>query len=92
MDTDYINDYISSINKALGVYVSVSVEEAVLKRYALYGYCIGNKVLCWSELFEQLDEYTKKLHIIHAYSFCWMLILLDAELSIPTILHQYSFC
>lgn len=76
MDRDYIANYINSINNTLGIYVSVSVEEAVLKRYALYGYCIGNKVFCWSELFEQLDDYTKKLHIIHAYS-----ILLDADIS-----------
>lgn len=76
MYKEYITKYISSINKTLGVYVSASVEEAVLKRYALYGYCIGNKMICWSELFKHLDEYMKKIHIIHAYA-----ILLDADIS-----------
>lgn len=76
MNKEYITNYISQINESLGIYVSVSVEEAVLKRYALYGYCIGNKVFCWSELFEQLDEHSKELHIIHAYA-----LLLDADIS-----------
>lgn len=76
MNKEYITNYISKINESLGIYVSISVEEATLNRYALYGYCIGNKVFCWSELFEQLDEHTKELHIIHAYA-----LLLDAEIS-----------
>ena len=76
MDKEYITNYINKINESLGIYVSVSVEEAVLNRYALYGYCIGNKVLCWSELFKQLDEHSKELHIIHAYA-----LLLDADIS-----------
>ena len=56
--------------------ISVTVEEATLLRYALYGYCIGNKVFCWSELFDALGEYHKQLHIIHAYA-----IIYDAEIS-----------
>ena len=76
MDKQYILNYIRKINEALGIYVSVSVEEAILQRYALYGYCKGNKMYCWSELFDQLDVHTKELHIIHAYT-----ILLDADIS-----------
>lgn len=76
MNKEYITDYINRINETLGVYVSVSIEEAVLNRFALYDYCIGNKVYCWSELFEKLDQHTKELHIIHAYA-----ILLDADIS-----------
>lgn len=76
MDKEYITNYISEINELLGIYVSVSVEEATLNRYALYGYCIGNKLFCWSELFEQLDKHVKELHIIHAYA-----LLLDADIS-----------
>ena len=56
--------------------ISATVEEATLLRYALYGYCIGNKVFCWSELFDVLEEYHKQLHIIHAYA-----IIYDAEIS-----------
>lgn len=70
MDRDYITNYINSINNTLGIYVSVSVEEAVLKRYALYGYCIGNKVFCWSELFEQLDDYTKNYTLFMRIQSC----------------------
>lgn len=76
MDKEYITDYINLINKSLGINVSVSVEEAVLTRYALYGYCVGNKMYCWSELFERLDGYLKNIHIIHAYA-----LLMDADIS-----------
>ena len=55
MDKEYITDYINIINESLGINVSGSVEEAVLTRYALYGYCVGNKMYCWSELFERLE-------------------------------------
>ena len=76
MNTDYIKNYIELINETLDVYVSVEIKEAILQRYALYGYCIGNIVFCWDELFEALGEYHKKLHIIHAYT-----MILDAEIS-----------
>lgn len=76
MNMNYILNYIQSINEEMGIYVSVIVEEADLHRYALYGHCIGNRVICWSELFEVLEEQQKKLHIIHAYT-----MILDAEIS-----------
>lgn len=76
MDKAYIMNYIKQLNNTLDVYVSVDVEEAPFQRYALYGYSIRNKIYCWSELFDQLYEHTKELHIIHAYT-----ILLDADIS-----------
>lgn len=75
MNRDYILNYVNSLNEALDADISVTVEEAVLQRYALYGHCIG-KALCWSELFEVLDDYHKKLHIIHAYA-----MIMDAVIS-----------
>ncbi len=76
MNKEYILNYIKIINGTMNANISVTVEEATLLRYALYGYCIGNKVFCWSELFDVLEEYHKQLHIIHAYA-----IIYDAEIS-----------
>ena len=76
MNKEYILNYIEIINGTMNANISVTVEEATLLRYALYGYCIGNKVFCWSELFDALGEYHKQLHIIHAYA-----IIYDAEIS-----------
>ena len=76
MNKEYILNYIKIINGTMNANISVTVEEATLLRYALYGYCIGNKVFCWSELFDALGEYHKQLHIIHAYA-----IIYDAEIS-----------
>ena len=76
MNNEYILNYIKAINGTMNANISVTVEEATLLRYALYGYCIGNKVFCWSELFDALEEYHKQLHIIHAYA-----IIYDAEIS-----------
>ena len=76
MNNEYILNYIKAINGTMNANISVTVEEATLLRYALYGYCIGNKVYCWSELFDVLEEYHKQLHIIHAYA-----IIYDAEIS-----------
>lgn len=76
MNNEYILNYIKTINGTMNAKISVTVEEATLLRYALYGYCIGNKVFCWSELFDALGEYHKQLHIIHAYA-----IIYDAEIS-----------
>ena len=76
MNNEYILNYIKAINGTMNANISVTVEEATLLRYALYGYCIGNKVFCWSELFDALGEYHKQLHIIHAYA-----IIYDAEIS-----------
>ena len=76
MNKEYIINYIKTINGTMNANISVTVEEATLLRYALYGYCIGNKVFCWSELFDVLEEYHKQLHIIHAYA-----IIYDAEIS-----------
>lgn len=75
MNRDYILNYVNSINEALDTDITVIVEEAVLQRYALYGHCKG-KVLCWSELFDILDDEYKQLHIIHAYA-----MILDAVIS-----------
>ena len=76
MNNEYILNHIKAINGTMNANISVTVEEATLLRYALYGYCIGNKVYCWSELFDVLEEYHKQLHIIHAYA-----IIYDAEIS-----------
>ena len=76
MNKEYILNYIKTINGTMNAKISATVEEATLLRYALYGYCIGNKVFCWSELFDVLEEYHKQLHIIHAYA-----IIYDAEIS-----------
>ena len=76
MNNEYILNHIKAINGTMNANISVTVEEATLLRYALYGYCIGNKVFCWSELFDVLEEYHKQLHIIHAYA-----IIYDAEIS-----------
>ena len=76
MNNEYILNHIKAINGTMNANISVTVEEATLLRYALYGYCIGNKVFCWSELFDALEEYHKQLHIIHAYA-----IIYDAEIS-----------
>ena len=76
MNKEYILNYIKTINGTMNANISVTVEEATLLRYALYGYSIGNKVFCWSELFDALEEYHKQLHIIHAYA-----IIYDAEIS-----------
>ena len=76
MNKEYILNYIKTINGTMNAKISATVEEATLHRYALYGYCIGNKVFCWSELFDVLEEYHKQLHIIHAYA-----IIYDAEIS-----------
>ncbi|MEE0873591.1 MAG: hypothetical protein UIH27_09035 [Ruminococcus sp.] len=76
MNKEYILNYIKTINGTMNANISVTVEEATLLRYALYGYCIGNKVFCWSALFDVLGEYHKQLHIIHAYA-----IIYDAEIS-----------
>ena len=76
MNKEYILNYIKTINGTMNAKISATVEEATLLRYALYGYCIGNKVFCWSELFDALGEYHKQLHIIHAYA-----IIYDAEIS-----------
>ncbi|MCQ4022801.1 hypothetical protein [Ruminococcus sp. zg-924] len=76
MDKEYILNYVNEINKAMDTNVKVELQEATLYRYALYANCIENKIICWSELFNNLSEEQKKLHIIHAYT-----ILLDAQIS-----------
>ena len=76
MDKEYILNYVNEINNTMDTYVKVKVQEAELHRYALYANCTENKIICWSELFDNLSEEQKKLHIIHAYA-----ILLDAKIS-----------
>lgn len=76
MNKEYILNYVDKINQIMDTYVKVEVQEATLHRYALYGNSTENKILCWSELFDNLTEEQKKLHIIHAFT-----ILLDAQIS-----------
>ena len=42
MNNEYILNYIKAINGTMNANISVTVEEATLLRYALYGYSIGN--------------------------------------------------